>query len=109
MNLAIAKAHGQAKSNFGTIANTDIALLIVSLAAVLLQCSLAWLTTLYVHPVIALCTDSSLKLHLYSDHIIYISGSNTLYFGIILDAKQDKNVGNSQDFSMFISKTFKVQ
>ena len=72
MNLAIAKAHGQAKSNFGTIANTDIALLIVSLAAVLLQCSLAWLTTLYVHPVIALCTDSSLKLHLYSDHIIYI-------------------------------------
>jgi hypothetical protein len=35
MNLAIAKAHGQAKSNFGTIANTDIALLIVSLAAVL--------------------------------------------------------------------------
>ena len=82
MNLAIAKAHGQAKSNFGTIANTDIALLIVSLAAVLVQCSLAWLTTLYVHPVIALCTDSSLKLHLYSDHIIYISGSKTLYFGL---------------------------
>ena len=84
MNLAIAKAHGQAKSNFGTIANTDIALLIVSLAAVLLQCSLAWLTTLYVHPVIALCTDSSLKLHLYSDHIIYVSGSKTLYLGYFL-------------------------
>ena len=82
MNLA---ERGQrAKSNFGTIANTDIALLIVSLASVLLQCSLAWLTTLYVHPVIALCTDSSLKLHLYSDHIIYISGSNTLYFGYFI-------------------------
>ena len=73
MNLAIAKAHGQAKSNFGTIANTDIALLIVSLAAVsasAVQPSMAY------HP---LCTSCYRAVHRFVSEIALVFRPHYIY------------------------------
>ena len=68
----IAKAHGQDKSNFGTIANTDIALLIVSLAA----CASAVQPSMAYHP---LCTSCYHAVHRFVSEIALVFRQHYMY------------------------------